>query len=335
MTILLVLLAFFAPNDPETLSAQALELASRRQFAEAEKLWEKALQLSPAYFPAAFNLGYMHYTNGDMQKAVKNLHNAARIQPKDFNARYLLGAAYSQSGQVDDALRQWRVALQIQPEHARLMQLMAVEYGKGHYFREAAAVAERALKVSGGDPNAYLLAIKACQDAADHPAALRLAETMLRMFPDSARANFEFAYELHRAGRPSEGLPYLKKAMDADPNYEEPFFFLGETLTKEGRSEEAIEPLRKATALKPDYIAAWVALARALMNAGRVEEARDELLRAVQKDPDHPQPHLLLSQIYFKLGDEARAEEEKAISVRLRRSRPDAMESPQSRPFKP
>lgn len=82
-------------------------------------------------------------------------------------------------------------------------------------------------------------------------------------------------------------------------------------------------------------MAAWVALGRALMSLGREEEAKKELLRAVEIDPKHPQPRLLLSQLYFRLGDEAAAAREKALSMRLRRENPEAMEGRQSRPFKP
>jgi tetratricopeptide (TPR) repeat protein len=215
----------------------------------------------------------------------------------------------------------------------KLMQIMAVEYGMGRYFREAAAVAEQALALKTDDANIFLIAIQAYQDAADFPSALRIAEQMIRRFPDLARANFEYGYQLHRSGKPVEAMPYLKKAMAMDESYEEPFFFYGEVLLKEGRPEEAIPPLRKAIGLRRDYMAAWVTLARALMTLGRNEEARDELNRAVEINPRHPRPHLLLSHLYFRLGDEELAAREKEISLKLRREDPQAMESLQGRPF--
>ena len=53
----------------------------------------------------------------------------------------------------------------------------------------------------------------------------------------------------------------------------------------------------------------------------------------VALDPKHPQPHLLLSQIYFRMGDEAKAKDEKEISLRLRRENPTILEAVQGRPF--
>ena len=85
-------------------------------------------------------------------------------------------------------------------------------------------MAERGLALKTDDPALYLVAIKAHQDSNDHEAALKVAGQMVRKFPDLARANFEYAYELNRTGRPDEAEPFLKKAIAADPNYEEPFF---------------------------------------------------------------------------------------------------------------
>ena len=320
-------------QSPESLSDRALEMAQQKRFAEAEKLWKQALAVSPDHFSSSFNLGFLYYSRGQFALAEPCLARAAKLEPKDFNARYILGAALQQLGRSDDALREWRAALKIRPDQVKLMQIMAVEYGKGRYFRESAAVAERALALKNDDSNIYLIAIKSYVDAADSPSALRIAEQMIQRFPDLPRANFEYGYQLHRAGKPAEAMPYLKKAMTGNQSYEEPFFFYGEILLKEGRAAEAIVPLSRAVELKRDYIAAWVTLARALMALGRYEEANAELDRAVKINPRHPQPHLLLSQLHFRLGREELAAREKEVSLKLRRENPEAMESPQGRPF--
>jgi len=332
--VALFLLLGQAP-DPEVLSARALEMAQQKRVVEAEKLWKQALEISPGLFSAAFNLGFLYYSEGQHEKAEPYLARAAKSGPKDFNARYLLGATLVHLDRGDDALRQWRAAAGIRPDHIKLLQMMAVEYGKGRYFREAAAAAERALRLKDDDPDIYLIAIKSYQDAADHASALRIAERMIGKFPDLPRANFEYGYELHRAGRPGQAMPHLKKAMDTSVTYEEPFFFYGQILLQQGRAEDAIPPLRKAVELRPDYIAARVTLARALLSLERYEDAKAEVLRAIEADPRHPQPHLLLSQIYFRLGNEGLAAQEKELSLRLRRESPAAMEAPQGRPFRP
>lgn len=121
--------------------------------------------------------------------------------------------------------------------------------------------------------------------------------------------------------------------MTLDPAYEEPCFFYGNLLVDQGRNADAVPYLRTAIQIRNDYVPARVVLARALMNMQQWPEAIEELNRTIALDPKHPQPHLLLSQIYFRLGDEAKARDEKEISLRLRRENPTILEAAQSRPF--
>lgn len=319
-------------SEPGALSEKAAGLAKQQRYEEAAALWQRALKLQPDYFPALFNLGYMEVTRSRFQQAEPFLARAARVKPDDFNTRYLLGSVLVNLGRSEDGLRQWRTALQIQPRNIRLMQVMAVEYSKGRYFAESAALARRAVVLDPGNQNAYFIALKACQDAQD-AAATEIARRAVEKFSDSARANFEYAFHLQRTGRAAEAIPHLKKAMAADPSYEEPFFFYGDLLLKEERYQEAITYLRQALKNRPDYVVAAVALAKALMSLEHYPEALKELEQALALQPKHPHPHLLLSQIYFRMGDEQRAREEKETSLRLRRADPTIMESPQGRPF--
>jgi tetratricopeptide (TPR) repeat protein len=324
MIAILVLIAL-TQADPDTLADRAKNLAVEKRYDEAAALWQQALNTAPDHWPSLFNLAYMYFSLSDFTHAEPLLAHAAKLRPGDFNVHYLLGSTLVRLGKREQGLREWRTALQLQPGNVRLMQIMAVEYGNGAYFKEACDIARRAL----GDLNAYLVAIKACEDARD-PAALELARDAAAKFPDSARTNFEYGFQLQRHGRIDDSLPYLRQAMAADPAYEEPFFFYGDLLLKEGKYADAIRYLDTALKNRPDYMAACVSLGKALIGLEKLAEAATQLERC---DSKHPQPHLLLSQVYFRLGDEQRARREKEISLRLRRENPTTMEAPQIRPF--
>jgi len=329
----MVALVLAATEDPAALSEQAQRSAQQQQFGEAERLWKRAIELSPDYFPALFNLGLMYSRQKRFAEAEPLLNRAAHASPGDFNAWYIWGSALSQLGRTDDALRAWREALKLQPRNQRLMQVMSVEYSKGRYLGEAATLAGRVLELNGSDLNAMLLAIKAYQVAGDDAAAAAVARRAVERFPDSARANFEHAYHLQKDGKIADAEQYLQRAMKLDPTYEEPFFFYGNLLVDQDRSAEAIPFLEEAIQNRRDYVPARVVLARALMNLKKWPEAIAGLNETIALDPKHPQPHLLLSQIYFRMGDEAKAKSEKDISLRLRRENPTILEAAQGRPF--
>ena len=328
----LALLLLLQPAEADRLSEQAKTFAAERRFDQAASLWQQALKADPRHFPSLFNLGFLHFNQGRASDAVPLLERAAAARPADFNTRYLLGTALLQLQRREDALRSWQAALAIQPAHFKLMQIMAVEYSNGQYFQAACEVSRRAVELKSDSIEPWLVAIKACQDAAD-PAAFELARRGYERFPAAARTNFEYGFQLRKAGRREEALPYLKKAMQLDPAYEEPFFFHGDLLLKEEQFAEAEANLRQALRLRPDYVAACVSLAKALMGQDRLSDAVKELASCSERSPRHPQPHLLLSQIYFRMGEESRAAAEKELSLKLRRDDPSIMESPQARPF--
>jgi tetratricopeptide (TPR) repeat protein len=333
MTVLALLLLLAPPEDPEKLSAAALEHAQSGRAAEAEALWKRALAASPAHFPSLFNYGFMLYSTQRFREAEPLLSRAAKARPADFNTRFVLGSTLLKVDRREDALVQWRAALALQPANIRLMQIMSVEYTAGRYFNEACDIGQKAARLKGDTAEPWLIAIKACQDA-QNPVALTLSQEAAAKFPQLARAVFEYAFQLQRAGRREEALPLLEKAMRLDPNYEEPFFFSGDLLLLDDRYEEAAVQLRTALRIRPDYVAACVSLAKALMALEQYKPAVAELDACAKASPTHPQPHLLLSQVYFRMGDEARSRAEKELSYRLRRESPTLMEAPQARPFR-
>jgi predicted Zn-dependent protease len=325
----ILLLFLVSQSGPDALSEAATKLATEKRYDEAVALWNQALAASPGHFPSLFNLGYTYFTLGRFDEAAPLLARAARLRPADFNVHYVLGSALVSAGRRELGLAEWNRALALQPNHRKLMQLMAIEYTNGQYFRDACEIARRAV---GDDLNGHLIAIKACQDARD-PSTLALSRQAVARFPDSARTNFEYGFELQRIGQRDESVPYLRKAMQADPAYEEPFFFYGDLLVRDEQYSQAIDYLRTALRNRPDYVAACVSLARALMGLERYKQAVEELESWAARSPKHPQPHLLLSQLYFITGDEDRARSEKELSLRLRRENPAIMEALQARPF--
>src|SRR5216110_1530477 len=103
MMVAVLLLLLLAAPDAAALSEQAQNLAGQKRFDEAEKLWRQAIAISPGFFPALFNLGYLKSTQGKYAECVPLLEQASKANPRDFNTRYILGQALSTLGRREDA----------------------------------------------------------------------------------------------------------------------------------------------------------------------------------------------------------------------------------------
>lgn len=301
----------------------------------SEREWRQELVATPTAFAPLFNLGFLCFNTGRFAEAEPLLRRAAAANPKDFNTHYVHGMVLQRLDRRDEALRSWRRALALRPDHVRLMKVMSVEYTAGRYFTEAAGLARRVVELEPADDQGWLLAIKALVEAQQYAAAYTLGQQAQAKFPANPRVAFELAFLLHRQGRWADAAPLLEAAMQADPNYEEPWYLYGDVLLKQEQPAKAIPFFEKAIALRPEYLPARMALARAFMSLEQWEKAIEQLAAAAQVRPDDPQPPLLLSQVLFRLGDEAAARQAKEKSLLLRRANPAAQEALQNRAFRP
>ena len=332
MTWLLLAALFLQPPQAGKLAEQALAAAQQGDGAAAAGLWQQALAQDPKHYPSLFNYGMFLHRGGQLQEAAGLLDRAAIVQP-GYQVHLIRGMNYQQLDRREDAIRAWKAALVFQPRNLKLMQVLSVEYSRGRYFQAASAIAREALKIAPREENLYLLAIKADQDAGDLTAAATLAAEAAQRFPQSARAQFEHGFYLQKRGGAADAMKHLQLAMELDPRYEEPFFFYGDLLVKQSQWEAAVKPLRKALDIRPEYSPARVSLARALMNLGNLPDAAGELEQAAKLDPKNAQPWVMLSQLYFRMGQEDRAQMAKETSLRLRRENPGVLEAAQARPF--
>ncbi len=112
--------------------------------------------------------------------------------------------------------------------------------------------------------------IGVCEDAPDHPEALRLQATVHQL-----------------RGRRAEAIALLRRALRQQPHDALIVHHLGASLMQAGALDEALPLLRRACELAPDLGSAWINLGSALDMEGDFEMAHAAFQRAVQCDPQH------------------------------------------------
>jgi tetratricopeptide (TPR) repeat protein len=89
-------------------------LAQRgRDFAEAERLVRRALELRPDTGSFLDSLGWIHYQRGDYPRALQALQRAAELEPEEPVILEHLGDAYHRLSRPGDAADAWRRALEV------------------------------------------------------------------------------------------------------------------------------------------------------------------------------------------------------------------------------
>ncbi len=99
----------------------------------------------------------------------------------------------------------------------------------------------------------------------------------LRLDPDGAEVNLNYAFLLQKQGRHAEAIPYLERALE-DMSYRNPVFILnnlGYALLQTGRVDRAVATLRDAVRRAPNNCRAWFNLGLALERTSHPLDAKE------------------------------------------------------------
>ncbi len=100
-------------SDPGLIDILGRAYQQESLFNDAERCWQRVLQLDAKHFTAYLNLGRLSIVRRQYPEAVQLLSRAVELQPGSYEATYSLGLAYRQGGNVPEALIYEEKAAQI------------------------------------------------------------------------------------------------------------------------------------------------------------------------------------------------------------------------------
>lgn len=119
-------------------------------------------------------------------------------------------------------------------------------------------------------------------------------------------------------GRPSDAEPFLRRAVDADPDYANARFNLADALAARGDLPAAVGEWQAVVRIDPQDADARLRLGIALGELGRGGEATASLLEAVKLAPGSPEARYALATALHRGGDSQGARREIEQAIRLR-----------------
>jgi tetratricopeptide (TPR) repeat protein len=136
--------------------------------------------------------------------------------------------------------------------------------------------------------------------------ALANFDRALALAPADSTVQFNVGTALYRLERLDEALPYLRAAVEADPDYADAWANLGATQQKLDQLPDALESDRKALSLKPDL--AWVHYnaSAVFLELGRLDEAA-EIVAGTETTPASAPHRFTLGKLFTAEGQYARA----------------------------
>ncbi len=201
------------------------------------------------------------------------------------------GRAFEQHN-YEQAQQHFRQVTGLAPEWARGWKALGVTLVLQNNVEAAEPALRKACELSPSEPDACYYLARALYARDRFVAALQVLQPLLAADPEPARIEEAIAQAKEGLGNSDEAEGWYRKAVGRDPRRRALSF--GRFLLREGRLSEALPWLKRAVQYEPESEAAHFALGRAYLEARSLDQAISELRQAVRLQPQDEAARRLL-----------------------------------------
>jgi len=305
------------PDNPMPVHLAAVALEARGERAEARKMYERAVEVDPAFTTAALNLARMDREEGNLEAARSRYEALLAKHENHANTLMALARLENEAGRPGAALELMERARAHNPQAFQPRIALAANYLRLGRIEDARAAAAEAVRLDSDHPGARWMLSRA-ELALGRPAeALESANALVELRPESAAAYFHRARVVERMGDLDRTRADLERTLALDPDHVMAQIALANMALATGRPGDALERAERLVAERPELAEALVLLARARLRTGDPGGAIEAAQALAEARPRSPLPHLLGGAAHRLRNDAAaaRAAYEAALEV--------------------
>ena len=135
------------PEDVKPLAEQAKQAFERDKYAEAEKLYDKALQLAPNNLYLLSNRGVVQFRAGKYKQSEESFRKAIAIAPEDHFSWCTLGIVEYSQGKYDEAVNALTKSLAINPKNSTAHNYLGITAAQKGWIEAAQKELETAIQL--------------------------------------------------------------------------------------------------------------------------------------------------------------------------------------------
>jgi len=237
------------PNNPQTFNMRGRILLAKKDTLFARKSFERALESSPGYYPAASNLADLDLADAKPEAAVKRFEGVIAVDPNNSQAFLSLAE----------------------------LRLRAKAPGD-----EVVGLINKAIAANISDPAPRAALVSFFLIAKDTKKAIAAAQDALAAIPDRPELLNVLGQAQRAAGEINQALATYSKLAAARPGSAEPHMRMAQLHAENKDFEAAARSLRRGLEIKPDLVSAQHNLMRLSLASGKQQDAM-AIAREVQK----------------------------------------------------
>jgi len=247
-----------APQNPQHFYLAGLSHAGLGNFEAADTMWDRALEMFPAYegdvmvareqaWAQAFNQGVNAYNAGNMEQAERAWQQANQIFDRRPEAHFNLAAIYSAEQRYDDAINEFRAAV------------TALEREPGRELTPEEQ-ADREESLASALQNLGNLQLFTEQFAGAEQTFRRLSQVQ----PDDVQTRANLATALARQGQREQAMAVYNELLGTPGMEPAQMMSIGVGLFQAQEFAQAANAFRQITVAQPNNRDAWYNLLNAL-----------------------------------------------------------------------
>ena len=279
----------------------------------AGEAFERAVQLKPDSYDAAFNLGFAYYHQGNSQKALDTLN---RIPPdlasNQADYHYLRGKIEAALHHQQAAGEEYLAALKLEPDNESLCSDAGLLFFHFENFWKSLDVYEKcAQRLPDSAPIETGFALTYFR-LGKYDDAASTFQKVLNLRPDADAAREALAFLDYVSGHLVEAKHLLESRLNsAGADYY--LYYLHALvlvrLDPIGEHSGALRSLDESLRLNPQFAPAYFQRAKLRNDAGDTSRALADLDTATRLDRTYAEPFYLIAQIDYRLGQKEQAEQ--------------------------
>src|SRR5271170_5087816 len=298
-----------------------LGLAMQAQ-SEKDGIAELALasQMAPQSAAIAMELGRALAASGQDEQAIAAFEHVMELDPGSTAASYQLALALQRSNKVQEAILLLKKVVATEPNNAEAMTNLGMALCQAQLANDAVPVLQRAVALAPESVTAHQDLAAAYVQLSQFSDAVSELHQAIKLAPDQPQLHYNLGLAFKMQDDAAEAIPELQAAERLDLSAPEAPYLLGVLYMQAGRYEEAAREMNLSLKLRPENGDGWAALGSVYDKLNKPAEAAPALREAIRQLPDQPDPHLTLAAVLVKQNQQGEAAVERKKAADLMRS---------------
>src|SRR5216683_6419838 len=304
------------PDNARVRSFRGILLARMGKNAEAAAEYQEAIRLDPFLEDACRNLGFLRWTEHQLESAREMLRQAVKLSPDDSFAHYYLGRVELDAQRYEQAFFELELSRQPLPSDAGFLIQAATGYIELGRLENAQQSLEQLMNLPLNDAQSLQVASMLLSIHENDRAINIMQKLNKRRSPaQSTWAQFDLALAYLLAGNydraAEQALVYARGVGpegSQSPEGAQAWSLIGIAYAHLNQGEQSVNALRQAAAFAPGEEEYLLNLTRELMELNRYPEAVTAVQSGLATNPGSYALHLRLGAAYLAAGRYAEAE---------------------------